>query len=98
MPTTTHQTFKLIAPIYSVPAGATGYLNRIDTYHVALIFDNYEDLVFDIYDTEPEVWEAIQPLHTANPSMVDPPVKRWSPRAIAATVGIAFMVGWMAMP
>ena len=47
----------LTAPIDTVPAGATGQLKRLDDFHVALLFDNhhYEDLVFDIQDTEPAV-------------------------------------------
>jgi hypothetical protein len=63
--------FVLSAPIDTVPAGATGQLTRLDSYHVALAFDHYPDLVFDVEDTESAVWEAIAP--TVNPSMTDPP-------------------------
>jgi hypothetical protein len=87
--------FKLITRLYNVPAGATGQLKRPDSYHVALIFDNYEDFVFDINDTGPEVWAAIMP--TVNPSMVDPPMfgRKY---AMAAAILVAFIVGWTIDP
>jgi hypothetical protein len=76
--------FRLVAPMYHVPVGATGQLKRLDSDHVALIFDAHEDLVLDVHDTEPEVWAAIQ--------------KRKPPRsphlAWAAAILIAFAVGW----
>lgn len=94
MPTTLplhHQRrFTLGAPIDNVPAGATGQLKRLDSYHLALLFDHYEDLVCDIADTEPTVLKAIQ-LHTVNPSMTDPPRCRWQ---LAAAVAIACVLGF----
>jgi hypothetical protein len=65
--------FVLSAAIDTVPAGATGQLTRLDSYHVALAFDDnsYPDFVFDIMDTDPDIWASIMP--TINPSMTDPP-------------------------
>jgi hypothetical protein len=54
--------FVLSAPLDNVPAGATGQLTRLDSYHVALAFDHHADLVFDIADTDEEVWAAITPV------------------------------------
>jgi hypothetical protein len=82
-------TFKLIAQIHNVPAGATGQLNVMKSGHVALIFHdsrNYEDLVFDIHDTEPEVWAAIS--YVAAPSQTDPP---WRLVA-AASIALAALI------
>jgi len=85
--------FVLSAPLGTVPTGATGQLTHIDSCHVALTFDKHpgEDLVLDVYDTDPEVWGAIARATPRN---------RWklSPRqcyrmaavvaaAIAATLG-----------
>lgn len=63
MPVPHHTDFVLKDRIANVPAGEAGQLKRLDSYHVALTFDNpiYPDLVFDVQDTEPEVWAAIQP-------------------------------------
>jgi hypothetical protein len=93
VPTYTH--FILTAPLYGVPAGATGQLKRPDDHHVSFLFDHYDDLVFDINDNEPEVWAAIAP--TVNPSMVDPP-SRCSRLALAAAVVGSFFVGWVFLP
>jgi hypothetical protein len=86
-------TFKLLAQIHNVPAGATGQLNVLRSGHVALIFDdnrNYEDLVFDIHDTEPEIWAAIAgQAHTVSPSLTDPP---WRLVAVASLVLAALIV------
>ena len=74
MSTTTIPTdtrFTLVTAIDTVPAGATGQLTRLDSYHVALAFDNYQDLVFDVQDTDPAIWSSIKP--TTQPSMTDPP-------------------------
>jgi len=90
--------FKLTAALYTVPAGAIGQLKRLDSYHVALLFDdnNHPDFVFDITDTEPEVWAAVMP-HTVNPSMVDPPT-RGGRLAWAASILVAFVAGWAMDP
>lgn len=64
--------FVLTAPLCNTPAGATGQLTRLDSYHVALAFDGHPDLVFDVEDTEDQVWAAIAPV--ASPSMTDPPL------------------------
>lgn len=69
IPTDTH--FILVAAIDTTPAGATGQLTRLDSYHVALAFDCYPALVFDVLDTDPAIWSAIKP--TVQPSMTDPP-------------------------
>lgn len=66
--------FVLSSALDNVPAGATGQLTRLDYYHVALAFDEHEALVFDVEDTETEVWAAISPV--ASPSMTDPPMWR----------------------
>jgi hypothetical protein len=44
----------------------------LDSYHVALAFDHHEALVFDVEDTDDQVWAAITPV--VNPSMTDPPL------------------------
>jgi hypothetical protein len=78
--------FVLTAPLDNVPAGATGQLTRLDSYHVALAFDHYADLVFDITDTDEEVWAAITPV--AKPC--DPaPNGRNSLASILVTVPVA---------
>jgi hypothetical protein len=61
----TDTTFVLSAPLYNIPAGATGQITRLDSFHVALAFDEHEALVFDVEDTEPEVWAAITPAATS---------------------------------
>jgi hypothetical protein len=64
--------FVLTAPLDNVPAGATGQLTRLDSYHVALAFDHHADLVFDITDTDEEVWAAITPVaNRSRPSLKD---------------------------
>jgi hypothetical protein len=66
MPIPSNIRFVLAAPLDNTPAGATGQITRLDSYHVALAFDHYEDLVFDVEDTDAEVWAAITPVD--NPS------------------------------
>jgi hypothetical protein len=64
--------FVLLQPIHLsanalIPAGATGRITRHDAYHLKLTFDvfhkclSYWDntLILDEYDTEPEIWTAI---------------------------------------
>jgi hypothetical protein len=89
---TNHNAFVLSAQVGDVPAGATGQLSKPDSYHVTLTFDNpkHEDLVFDLYDTDPSVWAAIRP------SMTDPPLFGW--RRMAAVALIAFLAGWLSLP
>jgi hypothetical protein len=62
MPIPSNTRFVLAAPLDNTPAGATGQIMRLDSYHVALAFDHYEDLVFDVEDTDAEVWAAITPV------------------------------------
>jgi hypothetical protein len=77
VPKDTH--FVLTSNLHFAGKGSIGQLRWIDAYHVELVFgplleDSY---VFDIYDTEPEVWLAVQPIKgpscAINPSMTDPP-------------------------
>lgn len=85
------KTFVLKAAIDNVPAGATGQLNRVDDY-VALVFDDpHTDLVYDIHDTGPEVWAAIQPYRPRK-------VLGLTRVAIAAIVLWSFLIGAMSMP
>lgn len=89
-----YSAFKLTKAIDTVPAGATGQLNRLDLHHVALTFDNkcYPDLVFDVNDTEPHVRASIEPI--ANPNTR--PTRYW--RRVAALIAAAFVVGWVFQP
>lgn len=79
--------FKLTEPIDFVPAGATGRVKHVGE-HVALIFDKHPDLVFDIHDTEPEVWAAIRPVRTV----------AWQRLAMAAALAVSFVAGGAMVP
>ena len=83
--------FVLSAPIGTAPKGATGQLSHIDSYHVALTFDKHphEELVLDLYDTDPEVWAAIAPATAPRVKL-----SRYGMAAgVAATVAVALLVG-----
>ena len=63
-----HHRFTTTHPIDNVPAGATGLLKRLDKYHIALLFDDYEDLVFDVNDTDLPKLSSIQALAYVAPT------------------------------
>lgn len=92
MPVPNFASFELSAPIDNVPVGATGQIRRLDSYHLALVFDTHEDLVFDVSDTDPSVWAAIAIIqkHT-----IDPPRHRMR---MAAALAVAFIAGWLSFP
>jgi hypothetical protein len=87
--------FVLTAPLrlsetVSIPAGTTGVRTSWDTDHLLLTFDVSfpwgDSIVLDIYDTEPEVWEAIAP------SMTDPPLARSSMSVRTLRIAAAVLI------
>lgn len=96
MPVPHNSNFVLSEPLASVPAGATGRTLRLDAYHVTLAFDNYEDLVFDVADTDSEVWASITTV--VSPSKSGHTAGFWHRLAIAASVSLAFGTGWLVVP
>ena len=92
MPNRTNPYFTLETPMHTIPAGATGQLNRLDNHHVLVSFNGYPDadLVFDIYDTEAEVWSALR----EQPAAVRP-CSCWR---VASAVAISFTTGWLFFP
>ena len=80
--TTATKAFVLVAPLYNMPVGEPGQLKQLDSHHVALLFDNHEDLVLDVNDTDPEVWAAI-----------GKPKRSLAHLACAAVILIAFTAG-----
>ena len=91
---TNAQRFKLSNHLYNAPQGATGQLKRLDSDHVALLFDDHptEDLVLDVHDTDCSVWAAIEQKRQYARGIT------LSPLALAAVAIGAFLMGWLTLP